>query len=463
MTPNLTLLLRFVFAFLDLLFLNVLFFSLKWHFSPLPLFSFNGEYIYFWMTVNSGWLASGGIFSLYEGKYTQRFETFIVRTFHAFILFMLLILLYLYFSRQLEISRLFVCSVLVSFPACLLLNRILYLVAGSFLRSKESLTKRVLIIGYNESGKRLASHFEKNHANLKLVGFCEEVEKINELSHYPIVNTPANAINASRDLNISEIYSTILPEQDKRIYDLMHKAEQACIRFKLVPDLGVFTNKPMHLNYVSGIPILTARTEPLEDLANRMLKRAFDICFSLLMIVFILSWLLPLVALAIWLESRGPIFFIQKRSGQNNKTFNCIKFRSMTMNRESDRKQATRNDSRVTRVGKIIRKTNIDEFPQFFNVLKGEMSVVGPRPHMLKHTEEYSAIISKYMVRQFIKPGITGWAQINGFRGMIETKVDIENRVDHDLWYIENWSFVLDLKIIMLTAVNAVRGEENAF
>jgi putative colanic acid biosynthesis UDP-glucose lipid carrier transferase len=463
MSQNLAVLIRFVFAFLDLLILNTMFFSVKYLFLHLPLFSFHGEYLYFWITINSGWLACSGIYGLYEGKYTQRFESFIRRTFHTYILFLILILLYLYFSRQLDISRLFVSSFLISLPVCLLLNRLFYLVTWLHFRNKESLIKRVLIIGYNESAKKLASYFERNNTHMKVMGFCEESDRVSELSHYPILNTPANAIRTSQELNITEIYSTILPEQDKKIYDLMRLADEACIRFRLVPDFSLFVNQPMHLNYLSGMPVLSPRTEPLEDLANRIKKRIFDIVFSALVIVLILSWLIPLLAIIIWLDSRGPVFFIQKRSGVNNKPFSCIKFRSMYMNNDSDLKQATKNDDRLTRVGRILRKTNLDEFPQFFNVLKGEMSIVGPRPHMLKHTQDYSATISKFMLRQFIKPGITGWAQINGYRGEIHTPQDMQERVDHDLWYMENWSFGLDLKVIFLTGYNLLRGEENAY
>jgi lipopolysaccharide/colanic/teichoic acid biosynthesis glycosyltransferase len=179
--------------------------------------------------------------------------------------------------------------------------------------------------------------------------------------------------------------------------------------------------------------------------------------------IFVLSWLVPLIALAIWLDSKGPVFFKQVRSGLNNKPFVCYKFRSMKINSESHTVQAIRNDKRFTLVGRFLRKTNLDEFPQFYNVLKGEMSIVGPRPHMLKHTEDYSAIINKYMVRQFIKPGITGWAQVNGHRGETQKLEDMEARVDHDIWYMENWSLLLDVKIVALTAFNIFRGDKNAF
>jgi putative colanic acid biosynthesis UDP-glucose lipid carrier transferase len=167
--------------------------------------------------------------------------------------------------------------------------------------------------------------------------------------------------------------------------------------------------------------------------------------------------------MAIKLDSKGPIFFRQMRSGKNGKPFWCHKFRTMTVNNESDSKQASKNDSRITKVGAFLRKTSLDEFPQFYNVLIGDMSVVGPRPHMLKHTEEYSAIIDNFKVRHFINSGITGYAQVNGYRGETKDNSQMEKRVIYDNWYLENWSLSLDIKIIIKTVVNAIRGEKNAY
>ena len=456
-------LVRFVFAILDLLIMNAIFFTLEWYLVNISAPFQTGEYFYLWIVINCAWIAGCWLYTLYQGRYINKFETFFRRTLEIYCMFVVLTIVYLYFSKQLIISRIFVSSFLLSFLFFLIMNRLLYLITFLHFRKKDYLVKRVMIIGYNEIGKKLATYFERNNTQREVVGFCEERDNVYELSNYPILSTPVNAVQASKELQISEIYSTILPEQDNRIYELMHLADQACIRFKLVPDFRLFVNRPMHLNYLSDLPVLSPRTEPLDDLASRIKKRLMDIALSSFVIVFVLSWLIPLIALAIWLDSRGPIFFIQKRSGLNNKSFTCLKFRSMHINKDAHCKQAHKNDERFTRVGRFIRKTNLDEFPQFFNVLKGEMSIVGPRPHMLKHTQDYSAIISKYMVRQLIKPGITGWAQINGYRGEIRTSDDLQLRVDHDLWYMENWSMLHDLKIIFLTAFNVVKGDKNAY
>jgi lipopolysaccharide/colanic/teichoic acid biosynthesis glycosyltransferase len=175
-----------------------------------------------------------------------------------------------------------------------------------------------------------------------------------------------------------------------------------------------------------------------------------------------MSWLVPVIGIIIKLSSKGPIFFAQTRSGLDNKEFTCFKFRSMRVNELSDEVQATRNDSRTTAFGRFLRRTSLDEMPQFFNVLMGDMSVVGPRPHMLKHTSDYSKIIEGFMVRQLVTPGITGSAQVNGFRGETKSKEDMENRVKYDVWYIENWTLLLDIKLIFLTIMNLIKGSDNA-
>jgi putative colanic acid biosynthesis UDP-glucose lipid carrier transferase len=217
------------------------------------------------------------------------------------------------------------------------------------------------------------------------------------------------------------------------------------------------------VEYYGYLPIISLRTIPLDKEINTRLKHFFDVVFSLFVILTVLSWLTPILGLLIKLESRGPVFFKQRRNGLNYKEFYCYKFRSMRLNSEADLEQVQKNDPRVTKFGKILRKFSLDELPQFFNVILGDMSVVGPRPHMVSHTEMYAKSVDKFMVRHFIKPGITGLAQINGCRGEVETEKDIVNRVKFDIFYIENWSILLDLRIIYKTVINVISGEEKAY
>jgi putative colanic acid biosynthesis UDP-glucose lipid carrier transferase len=202
---------------------------------------------------------------------------------------------------------------------------------------------------------------------------------------------------------------------------------------------------------------------PIDKPFNKFIKRSFDVALAIFIIVFILSWLTPLLGLIIKLESNGPIFFKQKRNGLDYKEFYCYKFRSMRYNPKAHLHQISQNDPRVTRVGKIIRKTNIDELPQFINVLKGEMSTVGPRPHMVSQTHMYTKKIDKFMLRHFIKPGITGLAQVSGYRGEVEDDNHMINRVKYDIFYLENWSLLFDIKILLQTIYNTLRGEEKAY
>ena len=371
-------------------------------------------------------------------------------------------MMYLFFLRQYELSRLFIIAVLTGCGFFIIVNRAIYFGLRHFLESRDYLLKKVIILGYNEVAKKLASYLEEQ-MNTRVVGYCANTENVYELTHYPIVNNVNGVLQTAKEMGVNEIYSTISPEHDNGIYSLMQQADQQCIRFRLAPDLSLFINQPVHINYLNDLPVLTVRSEPLDDVSNQLGKRFLDIVISLLVIVFVLSWLVPFIGFLIWLETKAAIFFVQARSGKDNKVFNCIKFRSMKTNKDANVLQAERNDKRFTRIGKFLRRSNLDEFPQFINVLKGEMSLVGPRPHMLRHTEDYSKMLRQYMVRQFLKPGITGWAQVNGFRGEIKDDEQLRGRVEHDIWYMENWSLWLDLKIMFLTVYRTVKGDKNAF
>lgn len=263
--------------------------------------------------------------------------------------------------------------------------------------------------------------------------------------------------------NIDEIYCSVSELKNEELSAFINFADNNLKTLKFLPDNKNIFSKKLRFEYYDYLPILSLRNIPLHNSLNAIFKRIFDILFSLFVIFGILIWLGPLLALLISLESRGPVFFIQKRTGFDNNEFQCFKFRSMAVNENSDFQQAGKNDMRVTRIGRFIRKTSIDELPQFYNVLFGNMSVVGPRPHMLKHTDEYANRVDKYMLRHFVKPGITGLAQVRGYRGEIERDSDIQNRIKFDIFYVENWSFFLDLKIILETIVNALKGEEKAY
>ncbi|SEM07060.1 putative colanic acid biosysnthesis UDP-glucose lipid carrier transferase [Chitinophaga rupis] len=416
----------------------------------------------FLLGANIAWMVALYTTGIYFASQQLSYERVARKTLQSIFLFLLFLLAYLFLNRLLY-SRIFVILYCSLFVMVVLINRFLfYLVTNYILRSK-AIQKKVVILGYNEVSKRLVDSFLDVKSNLQFEGFFEEYSKVHELSYYPVIGNLEDCVPYAKSNNIREIYSTLSPEQFPYLYTLAHEAEKHFIRFRFVPDFRMFVNRQIYIDYFNNIPIISLRSEPLDDIANRIRKRIFDIAVSGLVTIFILSWLIPLLALLIRLESKGPIFFIQHRTGRNNQTFRCLKLRSMKVNKDANEKQASRNDNRFTRIGRILRKTNLDEMPQFLNVLLGDMSIVGPRPHMLRHTEEYSRIIQQYMVRHFLKPGITGWAQVNGFRGEITEEHQLKKRIEHDIWYMENWSVYLDLRIMFMTVMNTVRGDKNAF
>lgn len=255
-----------------------------------------------------------------------------------------------------------------------------------------------------------------------------------------------------------------LPSRERdKIIPIIDYCENHLVHFYSVPNLHNYLHNRVFFNMLGDVPYLSLHRVALNRPENKLIKRLFDISFSLLFLCTLFPVIFIVVAIITKITMPGPIFFRQKRSGLNDEEFYCLKFRSMKVNKEADTVQATKNDPRKTKWGNILRKTNLDEMPQFINVLLGDMSVVGPRPHMLKHTEEYSKLINKYMVRHFVKPGITGWSQVSGFRGETKELCQMESRVKGDIWYIEHWSFLLDLLIIYKTVANVFRGEKNAY
>jgi putative colanic acid biosynthesis UDP-glucose lipid carrier transferase len=262
---------------------------------------------------------------------------------------------------------------------------------------------------------------------------------------------------------IDELYCSMSDLNQNQINEIVFFADNNLKTLKFIPSEKQILSRNFTFEYYNYIPVISLRNILLDDTLNKVIKRVFDIVFSLIIIAGVLSWLTPILAIFIKLESKGPLFFIQKRNGLNYKEFICYKFRSMELNDEAHLNQVSKNDIRITRVGRFIRKTSIDELPQFFNVLLDEMSVVGPRPHMVSHTQMYALTVDKFMVRHFIKPGITGLAQTKGFRGEVETDQDIINRVKYDIFYMENWSILLDIKIIFLTIYNTIRGDKKAY
>lgn len=252
-----------------------------------------------------------------------------------------------------------------------------------------------------------------------------------------------------------------LPKNEER--ELFRLADLHKIKISLVPSILKNNFFQYDIAYIETQPILVRAKFPLDFLTNAVLKRTFDILFSIVVLAGVCSWLFPIIALLIMIDSRGSVFFLQKRYGYHDQVFKCFKFRTMYVNSDAANKTTEHNDKRITPLGKFLRKTSIDELPQFINVLIGEMSVVGPRPHMLLVDDFYKPKIGRYFVRSMVKPGITGLAQVNGLRGDFgDMNIEMHKRILADAFYVKNWTISLDLVIILKTIFLVVRGDKNA-
>lgn len=319
---------------------------------------------------------------------------------------------------------------------------------------------RVVIVGTGPTARRLFDSMEHDAGfGYRVLGFFDDNPSDDFYSGvvYPL----SELADFVAGRNVRQIFYT-LSGQNEAHRLAVKIADDNVADFYYVPQIPPTLSRRFELHNIGSVPVLSVMRNPLKNPLNRGLKRTFDLAVSSVFLCFYPLIYIP-VAIAIKLSSPGPVYFKQERTGYLGNSFECLKFRTMRVNANADKVQATKNDSRKTRVGDFLRRTSLDELPQFINVWKGDMSVVGPRPHMLKHTEEYTKIVDRYMVRHAVKPGITGWAQVNGYRGLTDEVWKMERRVEHDVWYIENWTFLLDIKIMIRTVLNALQGEKNAF
>ncbi|AUC74752.1 undecaprenyl-phosphate glucose phosphotransferase [Olleya sp. Bg11-27] len=376
---------------------------------------------------------------------------FLQMSFYAFILYA-----FIGFFKQPSISRSYLAFYFgTSFALVFIFKLLTYLLLLKYRAVFKGNIRKVVVIGKNSKSNQLIKIFKER------LDFGYELSKqFNTRSEGFSLD---DCFNYILDHKVDKIYFSISELSNSQVNKLVSFADNNLRELKFIPDNKEVFTKKLKYEYYDYIPILSLREIPLDEPVNKIIKRVFDVVFSLLIIVFVLSWLTPLIAILIKLESKGPVFFKQYRNGFSHSEFECFKFRSMAVNENANVVQATKNDMRITKVGKFIRKTSIDELPQFFNVFLGHMSVVGPRPHMISHTTMYSKKVDKFMVRHLVKPGITGLAQVSGFRGEIETDNDIVNRVRFDIFYVENWSLLMDIKIVIQTFVNAIKGEDKAY
>lgn len=416
-------------------------------------------YLHLLIWYNVAWLSLTAFFKPHNISRASRIPDILRAYFTQIILHLFLVAIFFVVNKAYYYSREHMLFTYILLTSLLVMWKIAIIYLIRIYRKKGFNYRNVIIVGYGEVAQELKKFFRLHpEYGYRLLGFFD-----NKAKNEQILGTFDDIKQYIKENQVNEIYCCLPYVEYPVIKELVDLADDNLLKVKLLTDFRGFSYKTVEVEHYDHIPVLNVTSIPLDNWKNRAIKRAFDIVFSLFVIIFILSWLMPIIAILIKLDSKGPIFFKQKRTGKNNKTFWCYKFRSMYVNDDSDTKQATRKDARITRVGAFLRKTSLDELPQFFNVLIGDMSVVGPRPHMLKHTEEYSKVIEKFMARHLVKPGITGLAQAKGYRGETESLIKMKNRVKFDRFYIENWSIFLDIKIIFLTVDSMLRRNENAF
>jgi putative colanic acid biosynthesis UDP-glucose lipid carrier transferase len=456
-------LLRFILPIIDLIMLNLVYGIAYYIANRMGSSGVSELQVHYIIVCNLLWLLNAFIFGLYSEYGARRIERIYRGTWRTVALHGILFTFYLFFVKDTDFSRTFLIIFYSILVFSCIVNRFLGTLFQYILVKKFKATRGIAIMGNNYTAARLKAYLKKQN-NVDFYGFIGNQDSVYPDDSGQLPPATIQELNAAVTSGVKDLYVCIPPDRMADTLALVREADKQLLRLKFVPDLGGVMAAQYSISYLGNeFPVITLRNEPLEDLSSRFKKRSFDIVFSLLVLVFILSWLYPLIAILIKLQSPGPVLFKQQRSGRNDKPFWCYKFRSMKVNNVSNLKQATKDDDRITNIGKFLRKSSLDEMPQFFNVFMGDMSVVGPRPHMLKHTEEYRKLIDKFMVRHFSKPGITGWAQVNGLRGETKETEDMERRVEHDIYYVENWSLMWDVRIIFLTIINVARGEANAF
>ncbi|MBN8706392.1 MAG: undecaprenyl-phosphate glucose phosphotransferase [Bacteroidetes bacterium] len=456
--------------FVDILFLVLSFTAAHYvRYGQFPTLIERDPYSLFFLFLVFLWFTLTFIFPVYHEQRVLSISNSVTEFVKYVAIYVSLISLSIVIARWTFVSRKTLIFFIFFFLLSGIIFRVIYKLYVYYVRSKGDNIKNLLILGVGA----VASVIEKRvitrpEMGYKITGYLkEDGEEPLVRKYHKIEGNVSDLEMVLKSRSIDEVAIAISGQNRQMILEAISTCDKMGVRSWIVPDFFAMTSKGAVLDSFDGIPILKVRAEPLQSLFNRFIKRSFDISIS----IFTLITIMPFLMAGIWISnlvySRGPLFFRQPRNGMNGNVFLCYKFRSMHINlsdkNTNDFKQATKNDPRISKIGAFLRKTNLDEFPQVINVLLGQMSIVGPRPHPIELNNQWVEEISKYTVRHFVKPGLTGWAQVNGYRGETETKRKMVKRIQYDIWYIENWTFGLDLKIIVLTAYRMVRGDKTAY
>ena len=416
--------------------------------------------IYFLSYITLFWLITSYFFGFYKVYRYSGFLRLFTLISKQFLIFILGYFAYFGIFREGEVVN-NQLLILMSITISITVVKFLWLLFLKRYRTLGNNFRTTVIIGLDDSSKNMIKLFKsKSNLGYKYLGFFSDIIYNNK----EYLGSVESVFEFVMQNKVDEIYCSLAILSKDEVKKINKFAIDKDIVLKLIPNAIELSSKNRSIEYYDdALMVLNVNKLPFDFVENFYVKRLFDILFSIFVCVFILSWLMPILWVLVKLESKGPLVFKQGREGINGKEFICYKFRSMRANNLPGREHVTINDKRVTRVGSFLRKTSMDELPQFLNVLFGDMSVVGPRPHLESLSLEYQKDVDEYLKRHVVKPGITGLAQVSGYRGEIQRKSDIKNRIRLDIFYIENWSFLLDIKIIIKTILNVFTGEEKAY
>ena len=414
--------------------------------------------------LNFGWYFITSITNFYDDFATRLFVFQVFNISKNILIQALLSILYIFIIKEDLFTRNFIVYYSVFLFTLITLRSFSFRLIMKKLREKGINIRNILIVGSGEVAENFKRLLNDNpNFGYRFMGFINDREEDN--------NEILGRYDQLEDLigkgNINEVVIALPGNDAKLLNNIIRICNRNAVRVHIIPDYFRFISKRFQVSMIGNFPIITSRNEPLNEIQWRFTKRCFDIIFSLPVLILLIAIILPMIAIITKLTSRSSIFFVQERIGARNKKFKCYKFRTLYEESSSaDFKPVIENDPRITPIGRFLRKSNIDELPQFFNVLKGDMSIVGPRPHAIPYDDKYGKFVEEIKLRHSIKPGITGWAQIHGLRGDVEdeeeNKKRTSKRIEYDLWYIENWSFWLDVQIILQTIWQMLRGRTKA-
>ncbi len=428
-------------------------------------FSRSGDVLFLSLAII--WFIYAGISRFYDEFRSRNFWFEIVAVGKATLAQLLGSVVVLFFLKEDEISRFFVVAYALLLFIGLTVEKFMFRQVLEYLRRRGRNLRNLVIVGAGKIGRRFYDAVQENpQFGYKLLGFVDDTKKPELNGQY--LGKIEDLERLIEEKEVRDVIIALPGKATDKLEQVIRTCERYTTRVRIVPDYANLVSGKSSVSMFGRFPVISVREEKLNEIHWKALKWSFDFLFTSVLFLTFFWWLWPLIAVAIKMSSKGPVFFKQERWGRENKRFYAYKFRSMVatsidVDENGKYQQASKDDPRITGIGKFLRKTNLDELPQFWNVLKGEMSVVGPRPHPTPLNIESRASIPGYMHRHFVKPGVTGWAQVNGYRGETRETALMKKRVEHDVWYIENWSFGLDLRIILMTIWQTVRGDPNAY